>query len=196
MNEMECPLCLPDRHTLEETDQFRVVADHHPLTEGHLLIVPKEHISCAGAFPEGLRGEFLSLYRTCMERLRRIYGTSVATFEHGNVAQTVFHSHTHLLPFSDDLQNIKEADEALAPIDGLEDLKRMFATEGQYLFVANADAQFVLQTQNIIKAIFRIRFSKALGVPERGEWRAMHQDAALMATAEKEIALLKEKWKS
>src|SRR3989338_2433829 len=87
-------------HLLEETEHFRVICDIHPLCEGHILIVPKEHISCIGACDDAHRKEFLPLYNRCKTFVHDTYG-SVSTFEHGIVGQTVFHAHVHLLPYAD-----------------------------------------------------------------------------------------------
>lgn len=97
-----CPHCDPASQAfldaLEETANFRVVCDHHPLVEGHILIIPKQHLSSAGEYPGPVFQEFLSLYGKTSEFIRQNYGT-VSGFEHGKIGQTVFHSHVHLLPF-------------------------------------------------------------------------------------------------
>ena len=45
-------------HPLEETDSFLVVCDVHPLMEGHILIIPKEHLPLQRSF-----------FRTAVDRI-------------------------------------------------------------------------------------------------------------------------------
>ena len=67
MTKYDCPHCNKDspalKNLLKETENFRVVCDIHPLTEGHILIISKKHLSCVGDYPENIYQEFISLYK-------------------------------------------------------------------------------------------------------------------------------------
>ena len=60
-----CPFC--QRETLPgiltETEHFYLLADHAPLVEGHLLVIPRGHYACYGALPTWLETEFVTLKR-------------------------------------------------------------------------------------------------------------------------------------
>jgi len=43
---MTCPFCNPDKaNILLETETFFVIWDKYPVTEGHVLVIPRRHIA-------------------------------------------------------------------------------------------------------------------------------------------------------
>ena len=106
---INCPHCnlasQAFRYPLEQTDEFYLVVDSHPIVEGHILIIPKSHVSCIGEYPQQLFEDFIKLNSKVSEFLLREYRT-VSTFEHGIFGQTVFHSHIHYLPFKGESTDI------------------------------------------------------------------------------------------
>ena len=181
-------------HVLKETANFRIVCDAHPLMEGHLLIIPKDHIACMGELPPPLFQEFIALHGQCAEFLRAHYG-NMSAFEHGKIGQTVLHAHTHLLPITIDASVIvPEGTDCLSPIASIEELPLIFKHDGQYLFLQIEDQLWTVDTALGEPRFFRDRFASALGVPERGDWKAMDKNAALMEAASVEIRRCKEHW--
>src|SRR5262249_32938266 len=86
-----CAFCQRDTLTgvLAETEHFFLLADHAPLVEGHLLLVPREHYACYGALPTQLEAEFLALKGRVATFLGNVYRVPVF-FEHGVFRQTVY----------------------------------------------------------------------------------------------------------
>lgn len=194
-----CPHCHKDsqafRHPLEETENFWIVADSHPLVAGHILIIPKEHISCIGEYSEVLLSEFKAVYQKVQHFVKERYG-SVSTFEHGKIGQTVFHSHIHVLPFTGTVNDIvPEGQEALEEVNDISELKNIFQTEQKYLFFSIGERMWVVDTMFGKPRFFRDRFASALQNPERADWKAMHLSSRLMATADAENEELKQRWK-
>ena len=76
-----CPHCDPTSYAftdlLEETEQFRIVCDYHPLTEGHILIIPKKHLSCVGEYPKELFEEFVDHYECVSVFMKKHYGSEI-----------------------------------------------------------------------------------------------------------------------
>lgn len=195
----DCPHCDPDsfalKQTLEETDSFLVVCDVHPLVEGHLLIIPKDHISCIGKYSSFLLSEFEILNTRVSEFLRNEYG-SVATFEHGIIGQTVFHSHVHLMPFTGTPESIvPEGEKFLVRLNSISDIQEVFNKEGQYLYFTVEKQMWLVDSSLGAPRFFRDRFAKALGEPERGNWKVMHESDKLMLNASREIERLRKHWK-
>jgi len=123
----DCPHCDPKSfaltNKLEETERFWIVCDVHLLTEGHILIVPKKHISCMGNYPNEYYKEFLEHHKKISSFILKTYG-SLAVFEHGKIGQTVYHSHVHYFPYiGNEYKIIPEGEKYLIPIDSLDDLK-------------------------------------------------------------------------
>lgn len=193
-----CPHCNPNsfalKHPLKETGNFWVVCDVYPLIEGHILIIPKQHLSCVGEYPDNLLAEFVKLYHRCSKFLKAEYG-SVVTFEHGIIGQTVFHSHVHLFPYQgNELTIIPEGKDKLTRLKDITELKKIFAKYGQYLFFSINSKMWVVDLSLGSPRFFRDRFAKALGRPERGDWKKMHQNKKIMAEVNQEIENLKQRW--
>lgn len=194
-----CPHCDKEsfalKHQLKETKDFWVICDVHPLTEGHILIVPKKHISCVGEYEAKLLKEFVKLYKETSEFLFKEYG-SVASFEHGIFGQTVFHSHIHFLPFPGKPEQIvPEGPDRFKRLKSLSELRSVFEKTGGYLFFSTGKAMWLVDDKLTQPRFFRDRFANVLGRPERGNWKNMREDTILMRKAGSEIEALKSKWK-
>jgi len=179
---------------LKETKGFVIVHDANPLEEGHLLIIPKKHLSCIGEYPISLLDEFKRIYYLLGNHLKNIYG-SIASFEHGITGQTVFHSHVHLLPFSGKPSSIvPEGEGYLRAISGIGDLPGIFEKEKKYLFFSIGDDNWTVDTSLGAPRFFRDRFAKALGVPERANWKITQTNPAIRATMLEDVERFKKKW--
>ena len=183
-------------HTLLETENFLVSADDHPLVEGHLLIIPKENISCVGEFPPKLLDEFTNLYDQTRNFVKETYG-KVSTFEHGRIGQTIYHAHVHVLPFEGTLQDIvPEGEEAMMRVDSISDVGEAFAKEGRYLFVSVGDEKRLVDPQLGYPRFFRDRFADALGKSGAGDWQKTKNDIAIREQSGTMIKNLERKWLS
>jgi diadenosine tetraphosphate (Ap4A) HIT family hydrolase/ADP-ribose pyrophosphatase YjhB (NUDIX family) len=160
---------------LYESEFFGVVPDNHPLVEGHLLIIPKGHVSCVGAYTSQQRDEFLTVYEKAKEFVRRHYG-SVATFEHGVFGQTINHSHVHVLPAKLKLNDvIPEGSHHCRKIKSTDILSTEFAAQGGYLYLSINDKQWLVDTGLAAQRFFRDRFARALGVEDCMDWKSAAQ---------------------
>lgn len=178
------------------TEHFHVVCDVHPFREGHVLIIPKDHLSCIGEYPEEVFAEFVRLYGSVSDFIRTTYG-SVGTFEHGRFGQTVFHSHIQMFPFEGNPGAIiPEGEDKLRMMRDFLELKPLLERDGGYLFFSIGTDRWTVDPALTAPRFFRDRFAKAMGKPERGNWRMMRQDESIMADVSEEIARTKERWKS
>jgi diadenosine tetraphosphate (Ap4A) HIT family hydrolase len=121
---------------LKETNNFHIVADHAPLVEGHILIIPKAHYRCYGDTPAKLDTELLTLKREVARFFQRYYAP-VVFWEHGVFHQTVFHAHLHCFPFGDvtyDLsQNLHKH-----VVEDQNDIRAWFQHQGHYFYLEDA----------------------------------------------------------
>jgi len=138
-----CVFC--NRHVLEEvlleTEHFFVLADHAPLIEGHLLIVPHDHLACYGALPAELDEEFRHIKRLVRAFLTDMYRQPVF-FEHGVFRQTVFHAHLHAMPFGPvdlDLHGFITATDQ--PVTSLTEVRDWYSTRGPYFYLERPEAE-------------------------------------------------------
>jgi len=166
---------------LQEKNYFYVVCDVHPLIEGHLLIIPKRHVSCLAEYSIEEFLEFKQIYRQIACWLKKEYGP-IATFEHGKIGQTVFHSHIHLLPFNGKVEKIiPEGNLYLQNIQNLEELIDIFHKQEKYLFLSINDEMWSVDVSLGCPRFFRDRFAQALGCKERGNWKEMRQNSKLLS---------------
>lgn len=194
----DCPHCNRDsfalKFVLKETNLFLVVCDVHPLIEGHILIIPKKHISCIGEYDKNHLKEFIYLYLLFSRFIKKEYG-AISSFEHGKIGQTVFHSHIHLLPYKGSvLKIIPEGKQYLTPIKSIYSLKKIFKNQSMYLFFSIENKMWVVDLKLGRKRFFRDRFAKALHQPQRGDWKKMHKNKKMMDQARIEIKNLQNRW--
>ncbi len=145
-----CPFC--ERRDLEltlaETPHFYLLADHAPLIEGHLLIVPHGHYACYGAVPAEYEAEFAALkWRTA-----RFFASAYRAptfFEHGVYRQTVFHAHLHALPFGVTPLDLPAQARAAGgrPARSLADVRAWYEERGHYFYIEEATPADALPTQ-------------------------------------------------
>ena len=185
-----CPHC--DRNSfayeflLEEYPLFSVTCDAHPLREGHLLIIPKRHVSCIGEYTQAELAAFKEIYERVSTWIEKHYG-AVATFEHGKIGQTVFHSHVHLLPFSGEpLQILPEGADRMCPLSVLDELLPLFQKKGGYLYFSLGPHMWIVDPALGQPRFFRDRFARALGRGERANWKATRQNPALLQAGREE----------
>lgn len=182
-----CPFCDPQEswafdRKLEEFTHFHLICDVHPLMEGHLLLIPKRHVSCIGEYSAEEWEEFLILYESIKKWVETQYG-SVATFEHGRIGQTVFHSHIHFLPFAcQPGQIIPEGSQHLHSLSSLQDLVPLFQKEAKYLFFSIGADMWTVDPLLGAPRFFRDRFAAALGCPEKGNWKITRANPTLVAS--------------
>ncbi|HZT06807.1 MAG TPA: NUDIX domain-containing protein [Chloroflexota bacterium] len=140
-SDARCPFCDPDQiepQTVTQTQHLSLLADLHPIADGHLLIVTRDHLPCVAALPIPYDSELEGLIAATRSFLADRYGPTTI-LEHGSVAQTVPHAHLHLIPnvpdFRDTLAHGRERNDT----DGWPALRRWFAERGPYLYYACDD---------------------------------------------------------
>ena len=90
-----------ETNTLYEDDDFRVIFDLSPATEGHVLILPKEHYANVFELPTELASKVYVLAKKIATVLKEITGCSGVNILQNNgeaAGQTVFHFHMHIIP--------------------------------------------------------------------------------------------------
>jgi histidine triad (HIT) family protein len=109
-SEIACPFCPlvagaePDRLVCRIGD-VAVLMDLAPITPGHLLVVPVEHVPSLGALEAALAGRLFVVAQRCAAALRvsglRCEGVNVFLNDGRAASQTIEHVHLHVLPRHD-----------------------------------------------------------------------------------------------
>lgn len=193
-----CPFCDLNSWALEyklnESRNFWIICSSFPICEGHILIIPKNHFACVGEFSDELMGEFMAIYQGVKDFVKNNYGR-VATFEHGKIGQTIFHSHVHVFPYKGNLESIiPEGDSHIVVLDDVINLKKVYSKEGQYLFLSIGDQKWLVDAKLGKPGFFLARFAKAMGREDRANWKAMPNSDKIMQEALREIKSLQQCW--
>ena len=103
----DCRFCygnIADR-VVEELGTVIAIADGYPVTEGHLLIVPKRHIADYLQMSRRERDDADDLIRLLAGDIRQkdheVTGFNIGANCGESAGQTIFHAHIHLIPRRD-----------------------------------------------------------------------------------------------
>jgi histidine triad (HIT) family protein len=94
----ECPFCgRVERGEFDHWDRDNVAfGPLRPVTPGHLLVVPREHVQSALWSPEATGLAFA--FAVKMARMMRYEDFNLITSAGEHATQTVFHLHVHVVP--------------------------------------------------------------------------------------------------
>ena len=85
-----------------ETDRVVAFMDIDPVTPGHMLVAPKEHLPDLADLDDDLAGEMLAIARRLAAALRRTAlrceGVNLFYADGEAAFQEVFHAHLHVFP--------------------------------------------------------------------------------------------------
>ena len=100
---------IPSR-TIYENEKFRVILDNGPATEGHALVLPKEHFADLFEIPADWASEAMKTAQIAAELIKGKLGADGLNIVQNNgeaAGQTVHHFHMHIIPrYKGDGQNI------------------------------------------------------------------------------------------
>ena len=115
MKDNNCIFCkiangeIPSR-TIYENDLFRVILDNGPATEGHALVLPKDHYANLFEIPADTAAEAMKTAQTVAAMLKdKLHADGLNIVQNNGEAagQTVHHFHMHIIPrYKGDGQNI------------------------------------------------------------------------------------------
>ena len=176
-NKNDCAFCKRNEisYILKETPNFLLSADHAPLVEGHILIIPKQHFTCYGEVPAKLDDELLSMKQEVQRFFTNYYAPTVF-WEHGIFKQTVFHAHLHCFPWGISGYDLGEKLHNII-VSSQEEVRQWYARQGHYFYMEDSDRALLFAPEmdrylGIVKNVFW------RGIASRGEkieWRSPQQ---------------------
>lgn len=93
----------PPSRVVGSTQNLRLIVDHSPLTLGHLLLLPVEHVVSFGHIVDTLGGEIDQLLESMHSHYTKTFG-SYSVLEHGSsttmTMTCIDHAHWHIVPLS------------------------------------------------------------------------------------------------
>jgi len=99
---MNCPFCFcnPSR-LIVETNGARSLYDGFPLSSGHALVVPRQHVASLFELSEEVRAEIWSVVGQVRAILKEEFhpdGFNIGLNDGVAAGQTVGHAHVHIIP--------------------------------------------------------------------------------------------------
>lgn len=105
VNPADCPFCnLPSERVWLETETTITCLDGYPVTDGHALVIPKQHVGSLFDLPndEILKlWEQVAVVRRLLVEKHRPDGFNVGVNDGLAAGQTVLHAHIHVVPRRD-----------------------------------------------------------------------------------------------
>ena len=85
---------------VEETNNFVAFLDNNPISEGHTVIIPKEHFVNFLDLPSSLGSELSDIIKKIAnERLKQgVEGFNLLMRNGSSAGQEIFHAHIHVIP--------------------------------------------------------------------------------------------------
>ena len=100
----DCPFCyynIKDR-VVAEQNSVVAIQDSYPVTDWHLLIIPKRHMEDYFFMNETEKKDIgvliMKLKNRIIERDHSVTGFNIGTNIGESAGQTIFHAHVHLIP--------------------------------------------------------------------------------------------------
>ncbi|MEA3378408.1 MAG: HIT family protein [Nanoarchaeota archaeon] len=84
-----------------EDELVMAIFDIYPATEGHILVIPKNHYKDIYDIPENLIGHITKVCKRVALNLKKTLGVQAVNLIHGSgksAQQDVFHFHMHVVP--------------------------------------------------------------------------------------------------
>ena len=90
-------------HKVYETDSIIVFMDIMPMSDGHVLVVPKSHAENIFDLSEEYLEEVIKIVKKVSHAIKNALqpsGLIIKQFNGADAGQTVFHYHMHIIPVS------------------------------------------------------------------------------------------------
>ena len=97
----DCNDCFPEKEILWEDKYFIAIYDKYPVSKGHVLLFPREHMSSLFDLPlKTFTSSFLALHsiKTILDELYSPDGYNIGVNLGKAAGQTINHLHIHIIP--------------------------------------------------------------------------------------------------
>jgi diadenosine tetraphosphate (Ap4A) HIT family hydrolase len=175
-----------------QTSDFVIVPSVGPLTEGHVLVIPRQHYLSFRSLPGHLHDDAVDVLNVVGTVVESCYGPFVC-FEHGSVGDSVIssgastvHAHLHIVPCVVDLMDIITKKFRHQRLKGLRDLFSI-RSDKPYLYFASASggAVYAEVDHQLPNQYLRREICKLLGKPDKWDWRVYMDIESLKRTKDR-----------
>lgn|SRR3989338_8918195 len=183
MNCLFCQTTKIKEDILWNSKNFYVKVGVGILAPGHVMLIPKVHISCLAELSAPLSKEFLLIKERVINKIKLSFSEPIA-YEHGVYGQSVNHAHLHILPQKNQYYRLENLKESL--FEGLKStrigdffqLKEIFKEEGSYFYLEAKGQKWIFHTKGKPegKYTFRKEFARLTGLHGLAKWQTMPEE--------------------
>ena len=102
MIQTSCPFCHLDETIIHlQNEVAAAFPDAFPVTEGHMLVIPKRHVVSLFELPEEEQAslwKLVTMVRTKLQDELKPDGFNIGVNDGSAAGQTVMHAHVHVIP--------------------------------------------------------------------------------------------------
>ena len=116
-------------HLVFEDEHVSCILDHQPFNEGHVLILPKQHVQYFDEFDEMTEKSVFKAIKILSKALKKLYNPDGITLcQNGGLFDELTHFHMHIIPryqgqnFADFY--IEDTEDNVMEVDKLEEIRR------------------------------------------------------------------------
>lgn len=186
-----CPFCNIDKTkiyntVLDETKYFYVIPDRCSIVDGYILIISKSHINSMADLKSEEMLEYENLIHKYREIFYSIYKKYPIIFEHGtpkiedkNKANSIFHSHTHIVN-----HNYKN-EKSLLEKENFRKVTKIMDIDNNknYIFYTNPNNEiYVTNNFKPISQFMRIEIAKDLNLLDYYDWHKNYFQDNVLST--------------
>jgi len=186
MTGKKCAFCnynLIKEDVLWESDNFFVKVGVGILTPGHIMIIPKKHISCFGELPKQLSREFILLKEEVFSRIKSNFSKPII-YEHGMYSQSVNHAHLHFIPSKNEVYNLENIGKKIfkdlksTQIENIFQIVDIFEKEGSYIYLEENAKKWLFHTKGLPHRKYTLRkeIARLSGSHGLADWRNMPKE--------------------
>ncbi len=157
------------------------------MAPGHIMLIPKTHLSCYGAMPEVLDDEYNEAVKRTKERIKDCFSLPFS-IEQGVHGQSIKHAHLHLVPSVSpwyDFRGVQLVNYVPQGIivergEGINDLRRVFSEDGQYVAIGQNNALHICRTNGYDGTFRSLRgiATEITGRRDLFDWRTVTPEVA------------------
>jgi diadenosine tetraphosphate (Ap4A) HIT family hydrolase len=179
----------PPSRVVAQTQHLAVLVDLSPLTEGHLLIVPRREVPAFADLDAPASADWDNLESQLRQRLTEEW-RHPTIFEHGSSSKMhgsacITHAHLHLVPAALGLV-ARLADDGVQflPVGGLDEVSEAIGPDRPYLYVQEPGSQGMVAAADLDQRpsqYLRRQAAQALGLDEP-DWEVVVRHDLLRET--------------
>lgn len=173
-----CEVCEVQTRILYEDKNFVIIPSLGPISDCHILLVPKQHVNSYALLSDELLDLAERLIIKILKIIKRKYGSCII-FEHGVLDENMLgsascnHAHIHIVSCNKSLLPLLERESLeIRKLEKLSELVNQTDRNEAYFYYSEDGEKSFIMDDTIHKSQYmRMITAEILKIPERGNWK-------------------------